>query len=299
MKHIFIINPTSGHGSAKNAVPFIEEICQNQNLDFELIFTQYPGHAREIANDYTIADDVCLYSVGGDGTAYEILNGINDKVCMSIIPCGTGNDFYRMIGSQAKSIKERVQEAIDGKVVEVDYGVSNISRFLNCTTVGFDAEINHMVNGTMKKTFLPSKMMYPAAVVAKLTNPPRKKITIEIDGEVFEKEVLLFAIMNGRHYGGGFTPTPQADIQDGYFDICMVEPMPRRRIIPLLPKYIKGTHTELKECMMLKGKRIKITSNEPLVMQSDGEDFTIKSITFDLMRHGLKLKVPQSSKLNK
>ena len=65
--------------------------------DYEIIETQFPNHAKEIAQQYTALDDVCLYAVGGDGTIFEVMNGINDQVPLAIIPCGTGNDFYRVI----------------------------------------------------------------------------------------------------------------------------------------------------------------------------------------------------------
>ena len=297
MKHIFIINPTSGHGSARSAIPFIDEICTSKKLNYEKILTEYPGHASEIASSFSIKDNVCLYTVGGDGTAYEILNGINDKVCMAIIPCGTGNDFYRMVASQSKSIRQRILDTIEGKIVDIDYGVSNRSRFLNCTTIGFDAEINHMVTNTLKKTILPSSLMYPVAVATSIFKPSCQRIKIEIDGIPMEREVLLLAIMNGRYYGGGFTPTPQAEIQDGLFDICIVEPMKRTKILNLLPKYMKGTHTHLKEVTMLRGRHIVLSAEKQMVIQSDGEDFQDQRITFDLMKKGMRFKVPQSSSL--
>lgn len=298
MKHIFIVNPTSGGGSAREAISPIHEIAKEKKLNYDLIFTEYPGHAKELAANYSIKEEVCLYSVGGDGTAYEILNGLSDKVCLSIIPCGTGNDFYRIISeTPAASIKQRVLEAVDGRIVEVDYGVSNHTRFLNCTTIGFDADINHMVNTTMKKTFLPPKMMYLTAALSKMIVPPKHQVKIQIDDEVIKQSVLLVAIMNGRYYGGGFNPTPDASIQDGLFDICIVEPMSRARMVTLIGRYMNGKHTDLKQVKMRRGRHISISLNDQVVMQSDGEDFIDNRITFDLMQSALRLKVPQNSSL--
>ncbi len=298
MKHIFIVNPTSGNGFAKNAIPLIKKIGDTKSLDYTILLTEYPGHARELAALYSIRENACLYSVGGDGTAYEILNGLSDRVPMAIIPCGTGNDFYRIIVETIpSSLEERILETIEGRIVEVDYGLSNHTRFLNCTTLGFDAEINHLVNTTMKKTHLPANLMYLTAALSKLVNPPCHSIRLVIDGQLLEQKVLLAAMMNGRFYGGGFNPTPQADIQDGFFDLCLVEPMPRRRILQLIGKYMKGQHTHFKECKILRGRHIIIDSDQPIVMQSDGEDFRDLHITLDLMRSALRLKVPQRSLL--
>lgn len=297
MKHVFIVNPISGKGAAKAAVPFIEKICKERNYNFDIILTQYPKHAQEIASLYTLKEEVCLYSVGGDGTAYEILNGINDKVCLSIIPCGTGNDFYRCIGTPSASLEQQILDALDGRIVEVDYGVSNHTRFLNCTTLGFDAEINHLVNTKMKKTFLPAKAMYFTAALQQLINPPCHHAKIQIDDQLIEQDILLVAVMNGKYYGGGFNPTPNANIQDGCFDLCIIEPLSRKRIIALLSKYMKGQHTSLRECKMVKGRHIQIKLEQEVSMQSDGENFQDNTIRFDLMHGALVLKVPQHSPL--
>lgn len=298
MRHIFIVNPASGNSLNQTRTEEIDAICQKKNLDYIIIETKYPNHAKEIAHQYTSKDDVCLYAVGGDGTIFEVMNGINDGVPLAIIPCGTGNDFYRVISeSSLSSFNDKVIEAIEGRFVKIDYGISNHSRFLNCTSIGFDAEINHLVNTKWKKTHLPGKLMYYTAALAKIVVPPIIHAKIQIDDQFIEQDVLLCAVMNGQYYGGGFNPTPDSSIQDGLYDLCIVEPLSRFDIIRLISLYRKGKHTQLKQCKLLRGKHISIKTDNPVAMQSDGECFNDSTITLDLVKNGLTLKVPQHSSL--
>ncbi len=298
MKHIFIVNPKSGKNKKVDIIATIEEVCHEKELDFEVLITQYSGHASLLAAQYSIKDNVCIYSVGGDGTAYEILNGLNDKVEMAIIPCGTGNDFYRMIARhKPTSFKRRVIEAIDGESIELDYGVVNNKRFLNCTTIGFDAQINHYSSTKLRGTFIPSAISYLVAALSQIVNSKPLTLTISTDDETWTQDVLLCAIMNGRYYGGGFIPTPNAELQDGYFDVCVINYMSRTEITKLINKYMKGKHTELPVCKMFKAKKVTLESKSIATLQSDGECFNETHIHMEIMHNALKLKVPSRSQL--
>ncbi len=298
MRHIFIVNPISGKNKKATLIADIEELAHQKKLDYEILITQYPKHATELASKYSIKDDVCLYSIGGDGTAYEILNGLKDQVCLSIIPSGTGNDFYRMISdTTATTFKQQLLDAIEGKIVYVDYGINNHTRFLNCTTIGLDAEINYRASSEIRNQYLPGGLTYVVAAVSKIVEAKPVTLTIETENEKWTQSCSLCAIMNGCYYGGGFIPTPSAIINDGYFDLCIVEKLSRAKMMSLLTKYMKGKHTDLAVVKMIKAKKVMITSQEETIMQSDGECFHEKKIHLEIMHKALKLKVPQYSKL--
>src|SRR5690554_5622802 len=120
MKHVFIINPTSGKGKAYKQVDVIQEIFNTLDEEYEILFTEYQGHATELVRRFKTSDNVTIYAVGGDGTAYEVLNGLQDEVAMAIIPAGTGNDYYRMLGYTKKELKDIILETVQGKTVKVD-----------------------------------------------------------------------------------------------------------------------------------------------------------------------------------
>ena len=106
MKYVFIVNPTSGKGKSLRFVPLIENYFKNSEEEYEIIYTEYPKHATEIAARYTEKDDVILYSVGGDGTATEILDGLDLSVRFGVVPGGTGNDFLKSIDVEKELMKK-------------------------------------------------------------------------------------------------------------------------------------------------------------------------------------------------
>ena len=107
MKHIFIINPTSGKHHAIQLIPVIENYFKTHSEAFSIIRTERPGHATEIARRFKAEDDVTLYVLSGDGTANEVHNGLTPKVPMAIIPVGSGNDFFRMLEVPVMPLAQR------------------------------------------------------------------------------------------------------------------------------------------------------------------------------------------------
>ena len=97
MKHVFILNPFAGKKDSETYMGLISEYFSTHGGEYRILTTEYPGHASELAARYTAEEDVCVYAFGGDGTAYEVLNGLNDGVAMALIPNGTGNDYFRKI----------------------------------------------------------------------------------------------------------------------------------------------------------------------------------------------------------
>ena len=124
MKHIFIVNKISGKKRGLKTVSIIEDIMQKHHYDYEIHITQYPTHAKKIAANYKKEDDVTIYAVGGDGTILEVVNGIEEGIPLGIIPCGSGNDFYRMIGPK-DNLKLLIEKTINGIVKKIDFGKIN------------------------------------------------------------------------------------------------------------------------------------------------------------------------------
>ncbi|NLP22750.1 MAG: YegS/Rv2252/BmrU family lipid kinase [Erysipelotrichaceae bacterium] len=298
MQHIFILNPTAGSGKAKSLKKDIENYCNQNNINYKLIITTHVNHASEIAKKYSIKDNVCLYSIGGDGTAYEILNGINDKVPLSVIPAGTGNDFFKMISNNNEDILKILIDSINGRNVNVDYGVANNKRFLNSTTLGLDAKVNHIACSILKNKIIPKNLIYKVASVMGILRPKAFKLKIELDDKIIEQESMLVAVMNGKYYGNGVNPIEDVSIQDGCFDIIVVDKIPLLKLPILLPKYLKGDTKDIEEMKIYKSKKVSIYTDELIYAQSDGENFKSKHIVFDIMENALTLRVPNYSKLN-
>lgn len=297
MKHIFVINPVSGHGMANKLLPMIEDYFKDRPNDYTIHMTQYPGHATELASQYTSQDDVTVYSCGGDGTNHEILNGLNPGVTMAIIPSGSGNDFSRMFGMKEIDAKQWLIQTIEGKVCRCDCGEADGRRFLNCATLGFDADVASLASDMARTSKIPSKLIYLVAVFKILSKRHAIDATMEFNGQILKEQSLILALMNGRFYGGGFLPTPMADIQDGALDLCVVKNTSLPNILRLLPKYMKGTHINEPIVSFHKTDSIQITCSNEVNYEVDGEIGQTRSLNIRLIKGGLDLRVPKSSTL--
>ncbi len=297
MKHVFIINPTSGKGKAYQQIQVINEIFLEKNEPYEILLTEYQGHATELAKRFRVSDDVTIYAVGGDGTAYEVLNGLQDQVPMGIIPAGTGNDYYRMLGYTKKDLKSIIKETIEGKVVKTDFGLANDRRFLNMMALGLDAEANQVAQDLGKKLPIPRSLVYAISALFVIVRPRKIYLELEINHEIIKQKSLLIAIMNGRWYGGGFQPTPMASIQDGMLDVCVVSDCSFMRTLQLLPKYFKGTHVNEPEVKFYRSDSFELKTDRLCSVSCDGETSKQDKINFKLVKNGLSLRVPGASTL--
>lgn len=297
MKHVFIVNPISGHQNALELIPSIERYFESNPHEYIIHLTQYPKHATEIASQYHNSDDVTIYACGGDGTINEVFNGLAPSVPMAVIPVGTGNDFFSMLKIKETKLEDILKATIEGKEVLVDAGQCNDLRFVEAMSMGFDADVAAYANTLSRQKWLPSSMVYWTSVIKNIVSRKTYHMTIDIDGKTINEKLLLIAIMNGRAYGGGFLPTPYSDIQDGYLDICVIENAALPKILNALPKYQKGTHLKLDIVRFYKAKNLKIQTNQDVHMQRDGEVSVARNLNISILEKGLKLRVPHSSPL--
>ena len=243
MKHIFIVNPTSGKGKALKTVEQIEKVCKERNIDYEINYTKSSGDATKIARKYFLSKNI-IFSVGGDGTLNEVVNGIiGSKNILGVIPCGSGNDFYRTL--------EKVKE----EYPVIDIGKINNKYFINTVSIGIDAEVARNVS-LMKKVKLPSSQIYNASIVYTFFKYKFKNIEFTIDNKTNKSKFTILTICNGKMYGGGYRIAPDANLSDGYFDVYFVEKL-HKTIIPFLIGMLKkGTHEKHKSVHKNKATKI-------------------------------------------
>lgn len=290
-KHIFIVNPISGRGKYREAVDYIEDYFKESKQEYEIHYTKYETHAEKLAAQYT--EDAVLYSVGGDGTAHEILNGIHEGVELGIIPVGTGNDFWRMIHFDG-DLKDIIYETINGKAQKIDIGQANGRRFLNCANIGLDVSVNRTVNENRYR-FMPRQAIYMITALWELFRYKPTNIRVEIDGVENEYSVILASFMNGKQYGGGFNNSPQSNIQDGLLDISLIDDIPFWKVFFLLPKYYKGTHFSIKEVTTLTSAKVKVSSDDIIPFACDGEIFDFKEIEISSTPLSIPLRLPSKA----
>lgn len=294
MKHVFIINPVSGVGEYKKVMEWVAHNFQKK--DFEIHVTKYPGHAKSIASQYGAGN--ILYAVGGDGTAFEVINGMdfNNEFC--VIPVGTGNDFFKMIpfeGSLEDLLHATVYQA---KTEMIDIGQVNDNYFLNFTSIGLDADVNYRAEKLKENKLVPRQAIYMVSALREIAT--LKSYTIDlVSGDLdIQKDISLVSIMNGKYYGGAFKSAPMASITDGVLDVCVVDGLTRRRASSILPKYMKGTHVDLDEVNFYQLQEFEIRSKKPLKYSADGEVFVSDILKVKMHHAKLKYRLPESINLN-
>lgn len=250
MKHIFIVNPISGKGKTLKAVDRIKKVCEEENLDYEIYFTEYPKDATKIARKYRFTKNI-IYSVGGDGTLNEVLNGIvGTKNLLGVIPAGSGNDFYKTLSK------------IDEEYPVIDIGKVNDRYFINIISIGIDAEVANNVS-LMKKRKVPTNQIYNASLIYTFFKYKYKDIELSIDEKEQKKgKCTILTICNGQVYGGGYKIAPSAKLTDGYFDVYYVEKVNKPQLPSLINMLKQGIHEKHNKVIkFIKAKLLKSNLN--------------------------------------
>lgn len=277
MKHIFIVNPISGKGKTLKAVDRIKKVCEEENLDYEIYFTEYPKDATKIARKYRFTKNI-IYSVGGDGTLNEVLNGIvGTKNLLGVIPAGSGNDFYKTLSK------------IDEEYPVIDIGKVNDRYFINIISIGIDAEVANNVS-LMKKRKVPTNQIYNASLIYTFFKYKYKDIDLSIDEKEQKKgKCTILTICNGQVYGGGYKIAPSAKLTDGYFDVYYVEKVSKFHLPSLINMLKRGIHERHNKVHKSQATKIKFKCDKELVCNIDGEIMTAKKFNVKIIPNAITI----------
>jgi len=276
MKFFFIIKPSPVKKQFKKEILEFKKIFE---IKEELTESQGERNAQNLAKKAIGEGFERIIVVGGDGLLNEAVNGImgamegnfSSNFALAIIPTGAGNNFAKELG--IKNIKEAFSVIRQNKKILVDLGKVNDRYFANCVSFGFDALINKIANDIKTKyQFLPRNLSYLLAAIGKIIigipNFP-----VQIKGEInYQNKVILAAITNSPSYGGIFKINPDALINDGKLNLCIIETVGKIRAFFDLYQVSRGSHTNLPEMKMLKFSfPLTISSPELLPYEVDGE----------------------------
>ncbi|MEI8132850.1 MAG: diacylglycerol kinase family protein [Leptolinea sp.] len=300
MKYLLIVNPISGRGHGEKSIPEIEALFRSADLNYDLVRSEYPGHALELARNAAGYD--VIISAGGDGTANEIINGIlesnsvnNTRPTMAVIPVGRGNDFAYSMGIPV-SIAEACQSIVANQRRKVDIGrvygdnFPNGRYFGNGVGVGFDAVVGFEA---LKLKFLTGFASYIVAALKTMflyfKAPKLQLVTPEGEHTGW---YLMVSIMNGIRMGGGFYMAPMSNPSDGRFDLCVVNQVSRSKLLPLVSKFTKGTQQGDPDVTFLQTNHLEIQALEGgIPAHVDGETVCEngKSIRIELLPLALEM----------
>ncbi len=279
--HMVIVNPIAGRGAGEEAIPRIEQLLRGRDLAFDLVRTERPWHAAELAQEAAGAGYEVVVAVGGDGTSNEVLNGLmltrragGPAPALGVLCVGRGNDFAYGAGIPTDlevgcwSLAVGRRRPIDvGRVVGGLYPQGRY--FGNGVGIGFDAVVG-FVAARSRLTGFVSYLVAALKTVFLYYKAPQ--VRIECDGEGFEQRSLMVSVMNGRRMGGGFYMAPQGRPDDGQFDLCIARQVSRLRIFTLIPHFMRGTQATQEPIHMARARRVTVTALQgTLAAHADGE----------------------------
>ena len=263
-----------------------DRLRQAHGLECQCLLTDRPGGATEMAHRLAQTGEALrVYACGGDGTVHEVANGLAGfpNAAMTCVPAGTGNDFLKNFGADIAKFSDA--EALwDGDVFPLDLIDCN-GRY--CTTIacnGIDARVADSVHRYSGVPLLSGRGSYLASVAANvLFGGIGRRWTVEADGEVLTGEFALVSMCNGRYYGGGSMPVPQARMDDGVLHTILVNNVSRTTFARLFGAYSAGKADQLPRLARISNARVvRIQSAEDIVTCLDGESFRSREVRLGL-----------------
>ncbi len=264
-----IINPTAGNGLAKQIGDEAAKLLFERSIPFEMRLSDHPGHATELARDAAQRGVDTVLAFGGDGTVTEVAAGLRgSQTALGIVPCGTGNDFIKTIGTP-KDWREALNFILNTPARPINTGLMNERLFLNVCGTGFDVMVLDFAEHVKAKLHGIWPYLYGVIRAIKAFAP--KEMHIEIgEDTVLDGKFMICAVGNGRWIGGGIPITPLAQVDDGLFDILVVDAVPRWKIPFYLPSLMTGTLYKHKPAHRYQAKTCYLRS-ESMRVQLDGE----------------------------
>jgi len=311
-RYKIIVNPTSGRGAGEGAVPLIDQMLSDHGLEFDMVRTQRPWQAAELAQQAVTDGYDVVVAAGGDGTANEVLNGLmwaklaplgaglagTGSAAMGILSVGQGNDFAFGMGipddlaAGCQALAQNHRRTVDvGRVVGGLYPEGRY--FGNGVGIGFDAVAGFVALEMKRLSGFPLYIVAALKTIFLYYKAPL--VRIEYDDQMFTMPALMVSIMNGRRMGGGFLMAPEGEVDDGLLDLCMAEEVSRARIFTLIPRFMAGTQATQKPIRTGRTQRIVVTAIEGVLpAHADGETLCTEGqqLTVELLPSQIDILCP-------
>jgi len=293
LKLLLIYNPESGGKRAAKILPEVKSYFVKKNIDADVLITEYSWHGIELVKNSDLSKYDGVVAAGGDGTMFEVINGYyqnhaTKKPPVGLLPIGTGNAFAKELKLASYEWQKAIDIIAQNKPKQID--VARLStegktcHFINILGVGWVADVGTTVD------YLKGlgELAYLLGVLYQIIFLKSNKMRLEINGEKIEREAIFVEVANTRYTGATFIMAPDAIIDDGLLDVILVNKVPRRKIIQLLPTIFKGEHVLNENVEVLKVKKIRIETDTPKSLIPDGELFGSTPIEIECLHKDIQ-----------
>ena len=296
MKHLFIINPAAGSRDRTEYYSrMIRESCEKRGLDYRIEISAAPGNCRELARQAAESgEEYRIYACGGDGTLNEVAAGAAGyaNAAVTVFSGGSGNDFVKLF-DDPKAFFD-LERLLDAEETTFDMIRAGDDLALNICSVGLDARIGTDVARYKRIPLLHGFRAYAVSTVINLCKGISEHYRVELEGEVVDEEQTFVCVCNGRFYGGGFNPVPEADPADGLLDVLLVKKVNLLQVPFIIGKYKSGRYKELTDLVRhFRTKEVKVVCDKPSPINLDGEARMASEVTFRLAEEKLRFFYPK------
>ena len=272
-----ILNPSSGKERGPEYIEVLTSRLREKYDEVDMSVTTGDGDA-ERASPLAVADGCeALFVAGGDGTLNEAVNGLAsagvlDRLVVGVVPLGTGNDFATALG-----IPDDVDEALDvllqGRELRVDLGEVNGRVFVNTSGGGFIAEVSVAVTPQLKTIAGRLAYLIGGAQALMEFEPVHATVTVQPGGRTLTHGLYAFAVCNSRLIGGGRLIAPEAVVDDGLLDVCLIEEMSALEFVALARKVSDGDHVNDPRVLYMQVESLSLELDRSIKVNTDGEVF--------------------------
>ncbi len=298
MKHLFIVNPTAG-GSDKSAEvrARAERAFRSRRDPFEIYVTTAPmDAARKIREEAESGEHLRVYACGGDGTFNECVCGaaLRENVAVCPFPTGTGNDFCRMFGEERELFRD-LDALLDGEERVIDLIDCSGRYSVNIRSVGIDARVGTEVHKYSKSPLSGGATGYVISAAVNMFKGIASQMTIRCGDFSRSGPTTLVCACNGRYYGGGFNPSPEARPDDGIMDVYIAKKVNLLEFAALIGKYAAGKADELPRYIthLRTAEPLEMEFARTEVINVDGEAMYADRVSMRMVPKALRLVVPK------
>lgn len=288
-RYAVIVNPSSGGGRSGRTLPDVERQLRERELGFRTVISDSLEHGIETALAAHEAGELPVV-MSGDGLIGQVGGALAGRsALMGILPGGRGNDLARVLG-----IPTELDGAVDvlaaGNERAIDVGEVNGRRFLCIASMGFDSVANRVANETR---FIRGGLVYAYAALRTLASWRPATFTVTLDGsETLTVTGYAVAVANSRAFGGGMFIAPDAELDDGRFDVVISGKVGKLRFLANLPKVFKGTHVEEDEVTVRRASTVEVSADRAFEVYADGEHLSDLPARLRVLEGALRVIAP-------
>jgi YegS/Rv2252/BmrU family lipid kinase len=283
-----IVNPSSAGGKSLKLLPRVEAALDARRAVFRVEKTRSLDHGVELALRAIELGEIPVV-VSGDGLLGAVGGAMaGSETPLGLIPGGRGNDLARALGIPSDP-EEAVEVVLAGHSRTIDVGEANGKRFLGIVSVGFDSECNRLANETH---FIRGNWVYAYSMIRTLIGWKPARFTLAVGEERKRISGYFVDVANNSVYGGGMYIAPEAELDDGEFDVVSIGEGGKLSFLLGLKDVLKGEHLGKEEVSVFRTSRLELDASRPFPVYADGDHLTDLPVSLRVLPRCLSILVP-------